>query len=80
MTAPYALNGHPYVLYYKEYTSLKVNLNTLSGENLETIPVLGFEEKHVWADFCKNIFCHYSLLRHIVLHMDEFCFIHRITT
>jgi hypothetical protein len=25
MTTPYALNGHPYVLYYKEYTSFKVN-------------------------------------------------------
>jgi hypothetical protein len=75
MTTPYALSGHPYVLYYKEYTSLKVNHNTLSGGNLETILVLGFEEKHVWADFCKIIIRHYSLspqsLRRIVLHMDE---------
>jgi hypothetical protein len=54
----------------------------MSGGNLEITLVLGFEEKHVWIDFCKNIICQYGFwphpLRCIVLHMDEFYFIHRI--
>jgi hypothetical protein len=44
MIAPYALNGHPYVLYYKEYTSFKVDHNTLSGGNLAMSLVFGFEK------------------------------------
>jgi hypothetical protein len=54
MTAPYALNGHPYVLYYKEYTSFKVNHNTLSGGNLEMTLVFGFEENMCGLTFVRT--------------------------
>jgi hypothetical protein len=54
MTTPNALNGHPYVLYYKEYTSFKVNHNTLSGENLKMTLVFGFEENMCGLTFVRT--------------------------
>ena len=47
----------------------------MRGGNLETTLVLGFEEKHVWVNFCKNIICHYGFWPHSLTYcllMDEY--------